>query len=175
MASVVFLRGANVGGHRVFMPSALARDLAHLGTVNVGAAGTFVIRRTASQTMLRAEFLKKLPIQAELMICSSRDILDLVGRKPFSDRPSGKDVSRYVTILSKSPRTPPALPIHQPPGDTWQVKVFQVTGRFALSLHRRLGKTLVYPNEVVEKKLGVPATTRNWNTFSAICTILEGG
>jgi len=175
MASVVFLRGANVGGHRVFMPSALARDLTHLGVVNVGAAGTFVIRKTISQAMLRAEFLRRLTIQAELMICRSRDVIDLVGRKPFPDRPSGKDVSRFVTILAKSPRTPPSLPIHHPAGDTWQVKVFQVTGRFALSLHRRLGKSLVYPNEVIEKKLGVPATTRNWNTFSAICTILEGG
>jgi uncharacterized protein (DUF1697 family) len=33
----------------------------------------------------------------------------------------------------------------------------------------------VYPNEVVEKKLGVSATTRNWNTVSAVCDILQGG
>jgi hypothetical protein len=43
-----------------------------------------------------------------------------------------------------------------------------------LSLARRLGRTLVYPNEVVEKKIGVSATTRNWNTLSAICQIVKG-
>ena len=28
-------------------------------------------------------------------------------------------------------------------------------------------------NIVVEKHLGVPATTRNWNTIEAICEVLE--
>jgi len=31
----------------------------------------------------------------------------------------------------------------------------------ALILLRRLGRRVVYPNEVIEKKLGVSATTRN--------------
>jgi uncharacterized protein (DUF1697 family) len=42
MALVVFLRGVNVGGHRTFRPSILARELSDYGVVNVGAAGTFV-------------------------------------------------------------------------------------------------------------------------------------
>ena len=37
MALVVFLRGANVGGHRRFRPSILARALIHYDVVNVGA------------------------------------------------------------------------------------------------------------------------------------------
>lgn len=45
MASVVFLRGVNVGGHKAFQPSAVARDLADLDVVNIGAAGTFVVRK----------------------------------------------------------------------------------------------------------------------------------
>src|SRR3989442_10163250 len=92
----------------------------------------------------------------------------------FANEPSGKEVSRFVSVLAKRPRTLPPLPIRQPAGETWQVKVIGVTGRFALSVHRRLGRTLVYPNEVVEKNLGVSATARNWNTISAICDILKG-
>jgi len=46
--------------------------------------------------------------------------------------------------------------------------VVAVVGKFALSFWRRQGKTLVYPNEVVEKKFGLTATTRNWNTIAAI-------
>jgi hypothetical protein len=68
----------------------------------------------------------------------------------------------------------PALPLCWPADDAWQVKVVAVTGRFALSLARRLGQKIIYPNEVVEKNLGVSATTRNWNTISAICDILKG-
>jgi hypothetical protein len=33
---------------------------------------------------------------------------------------------------------------------------------------------MVYPNEVVERDLAVPATTRNWDTLSKICDILRG-
>ena len=50
MALVVFLRGVNVGGHKTFRPAALARELAALDLVNVGAAGTFVVRAAIGQT-----------------------------------------------------------------------------------------------------------------------------
>ena len=174
MALVVFLRGVNVGGHKAFQPSVLARELARFDVVNVGAAGTFVVRKTISQTMLRAELLRRLPFKADVMICRSRDIIDLVSGELFPDEHSGKDVSRFVSVLAKRPRTLPPLPISQPAGEAWQVKLIGVTGRFALSVHRRVGRTFVYPNEVVEKNLGVSATTRNWNTISAICDILQG-
>lgn len=45
MALVVLLRGVNVGGHRTLRPTELAKELAGLDAVNIGAAGTFVIRR----------------------------------------------------------------------------------------------------------------------------------
>ena len=53
MTLVVFFRGINVGGHRTFRASILARELAAYDGVNVGAAGTFVVRKPGS----RAEFL----------------------------------------------------------------------------------------------------------------------
>ncbi len=45
MALIVFLRGVNVGGHRTFRPSMLARELSDYDVVNVGAAGTFIVRK----------------------------------------------------------------------------------------------------------------------------------
>jgi len=174
MALVVFLRGVNVRGHKAFQPSAVARDLEDFDVVNVGAAGTFVIRKPVSQGILRAEVLRRLPFTAELMICRARDVIDLTSGEPFPDEHSDKNVSRFVSVLARRPRTLPRLPISQPAGDKWQVKVIKIPGRFALSLHRRLGRTVVYPNEFVEKNLGVSATTRNWNTIAAICDILRG-
>ncbi|MBI3666558.1 MAG: DUF1697 domain-containing protein, partial [Acidobacteria bacterium] len=133
-ASVVFLRGVNVGGHKAFRPAVLARELGDFDVVNVGAAGTFVVRKAIGQTMLRAEFLRRLPFKAELMICPARAVIDFVSREPFPDESSYKDVSRYVTILAKRPRTLPSFPLSHPPGDQWQVKVLGVHGRFAPSL-----------------------------------------
>jgi uncharacterized protein (DUF1697 family) len=170
MALVVFLRGVNVGGHKAFQPSAVARELADFDVVNLGAAGTFVVRGKIGQTALRAELLRRLPVKADLMICPARDVLDLTSRRPSRQ---DKDVTQYVSVLANRPQALPPLPIAQPAGKDWQVKVIDVTGRFAVSLHRRMGRTLVYPNEVVEKKLGVSATTRNWNTIAAICKVLN--
>jgi hypothetical protein len=117
---------------------------------------------------------QRLPFEPELMICRPSELLALERGDPFAGPGSAKDVTRYVSILAKRPRTVSGLPIHQPAGDDWQVKIIGVSGRFALSLHRRLGRRLVYPNEVVEKRLGVSATTRNWSTITAICKILTG-
>jgi uncharacterized protein (DUF1697 family) len=175
MASVVFLRGVNVGGHKTFQPSVLAKALADFNVGSVGAAGTFVIRKPIGQRALRAEFLRRLTFEPELMICRGRELLDLAQEDPFAGEPADKEVKRYVSVLAKRPRKPPSLPFSRPPGEEWQVKIIAVTGRFALSLHRRLGRALVYPNEVVEKNFGVAATTRNWDTIAAVCEILKDG
>ena len=174
MALVVFMRGVNVGGHKTFRPAALAKDLAAFDAVNVGAAGTFVIRKSVSQAKLRAELNKRLPFKAELMICPGADLQNLVWTDPFAGQKLPKDAKRFVTVLGKRPTTLPRLPIIRPDSADWQVKVVAVSGKFAVSLWRRVGKSLLYPNEVVEKALGVPATTRNWNTLEAIRDILEG-
>ncbi len=50
---VVFLRGVNVGGHRTFRPSRLAQKLRDFDVVNVGAAGTFVVRQPGSREKFR--------------------------------------------------------------------------------------------------------------------------
>ncbi|HEX4591072.1 MAG TPA: DUF1697 domain-containing protein [Gemmataceae bacterium] len=173
MALVVFLRGVNVGGRKTFQPRALANELADFDVVNVGAAGTFVIRKAVSQAVVRAEMLRRLPVQAELMICAARDLLDLASQEPFRDQSADNGVTRYVSVLAKRPPTVPRLPISRPDGEDWQVRITGLVGRFAVSLHRRMGRTLVYPNEVVEKKLGVSATTRNWNTIAAVCAVLR--
>jgi hypothetical protein len=45
MALIVFFRGINVGGHRAFRPSVLAKELGIYDAVNVGAAGTLVVHK----------------------------------------------------------------------------------------------------------------------------------
>src|SRR5229473_2072479 len=126
MAWVVFMRGVNVGGHRTFQPSILAKELAHLDVVNVGAAGTFVVRKTIGQKMLRAEFLTRLAFQPELMICKGGDLLELASAAPFPNARSYKDARRFVTVMLKQPRELPPLPISQPGGDHWQVQIVGV-------------------------------------------------
>src|ERR671930_468699 len=104
MALVLFLRGVNVGGHRTFRPSLLAKALRAYDVVNVGAAGTFVVRKPGSRAKFRAALLHLLPFSAEIALCEGRDLIRLEMENPFGDEPSSPGVVRFVSILSKRSR-----------------------------------------------------------------------
>jgi uncharacterized protein (DUF1697 family) len=174
MALIVFLRGVNVGGHRTFQPSVLARDLAALDVINLGAAGTFVVRKPISQDKLRMELLRRLPFEAEIMICPGRDIINLVSSDPFVNEPSGADVVRFVSVLAKRPRGLPSLPLSLPADDEWLLKIIAVRDRFLLGLYRRQMRVISLLSQI-DKRLDVSSTTRNWNTINAIAKVLAGG
>src|ERR1700744_5650334 len=110
MALVVFLRGVNVGGHRAFRPSVLARELSEYDVVNVGAAGTFVVRNPGSRANFRAALLGKLPFEAEVVMCDGRDLLRLETENPFSAENMPPEVVRFVSILAKTGGVRASLP-----------------------------------------------------------------
>ncbi len=172
MAFVVFLRGVNVGGNKTFRPSLLAKELAQFDVVNVGAAGTFVVRGKVTPVKLRAEILRMLPFQAEVMICRGRDLIDLMRSEPFRNL-RDKDVRPFICVMKKAPVKLPKLPLTRPEGDKWEVKLLRVVGECVLALWRRQGKGILYPNEVVEKTFSQPATTRSWNTLVTVCKLLN--
>lgn len=172
MALVVLLRGVNVGGHKTFRPAALGKELKHLDAVNIGAAGTFVIRRPISQAQLRAEFARRLPFETEIMICQGRDILGVMSANPFADQPAGSDIVRFVTTLSRSPRKAPPLPMSFPSSGPWMLKILGRDNRFVFGVYRRDMKAIGHLGSV-DRLFGVSATTRNWNTITAIARVLE--
>lgn len=172
MALVVFLRGVNVGGHKTFRPSELAKELSRFDVVNIGAAGTFVVRKPISQTKLRAELLRRLPFNSEIMICSAREILNLAAADPFRDEDADKDIVRFVSVSARR-TTIPSVPLSLPSDDEWLLKVIEVRNRFVLGLYRRQMKVLSCFSKL-EKHIGAPVTTRNWNTINAIVKILRG-
>src|SRR6202163_517575 len=87
MALIVFLRGVNVGGHRTFRPSIVARELSDYDVLNVGAAGTFVVRKPGSRAKFRTALLRKLPFEAEIVLCDGRDLMRLETENPFGAWP----------------------------------------------------------------------------------------
>jgi len=172
MSLVVFLRGVNVGTAKRFQPKLLARELEHLGVSSLGAAGTFVVRGNRSQSALRTEFFRRLPFACDLMICQGRDLLNLVAADPFPEAEPNLDLRRFVSILARRPVSPPRLPWSFPAGDQWQLRMAGISGRFMLYHWRRREGGFVEPNGIIEKHLGVRATTRNWNTILRICSQL---
>ena len=172
MALVVLLRGVNVGGHRTFRPRALAEQLKHLDAVNIGAAGTFVIRRPVTPAHVRRELTRRLPFQTEIVICQGREIVKLMSRNHFVDQPERPDIVRFVSVLSARPRPMPRLPVILPPRGRWMVKILARDNRFVVGVYRRHMKVIGYFGSV-DRLVGVPVTTRNWNTITAIANALR--
>jgi uncharacterized protein (DUF1697 family) len=172
MALVVFLRGANVGGHRTFRPSLCARKLSDYDVVNVGAAGTFVVWKPGSRTQFRAALLRTLPFETEEVICNGRDLLSLSEENPFGTEPPTPDVVRFVSILFKGVRVLPPMPIALPTENDWLVRIIGAKGRFVFGEYRRHMKTIGYLGQI-DKLFGATVTTRNWNTITAIVKILQ--
>ncbi|MBV9339369.1 MAG: DUF1697 domain-containing protein [Acidobacteria bacterium] len=173
MALVVFLRGINVGGHRTFRPSVLAKQLSDYDVVNVGAAGTFVVRKPGSRAEFRADLLRKLPFEVEVVLCEARDLIRLEMEHPFETTPSRHDIVRFVSVVSKAGRRLASLPRTLPPTGPWCVRVIASKKRFVFGEYRRQMQTIRYLGQV-DKLLGARATTRNWNTIMAIVRILKG-
>src|SRR4030095_16010000 len=174
MALVVLLRGVNVGGHRTFRPTTLAAQLKHLDAVNIGAAGTFVIRRPITQAQLRAELSRRLPFDTEIMICQGREIVRLMAQNHFADQPVRPDLVRFVSVLSKRPRSAPSTPMTFPSSGEWLLKIVARDNRFVFGVYRRHMKVISYLG-TFDRLFGVPVTTRNWNTIAAIARVLGHG
>jgi len=172
MRWVVFLRAVNVGGANRCQPAAIAKQLAKFGVVNIGAVGTFVVREDVSESALRAAFARKLPFKCEIMICPARDIIKLTSKNPFARQPSGENITRFVNVLAERLNSPPSIPLSLPSNDDWLLKIIAVQDRFVLGLYRRQMKAISYLGKI-EKQLGVPVTTRNWNTIEKVVKMLR--
>jgi len=172
MAWIVFLRAVNVGGANRCQPATIAKQLARFGVVNIGAVGTFIVREDVSESALRAAIAKKLPFKCEIMICPARDIMKLTAKDPFARQPSSANITRFVSVLHKRPRALPPLPLSLPSNKDWLLKVIAIQNRFLLGLYRRQMKAIGYLGKI-EKLLGAPATTRNWNTIEKVAQVLR--
>jgi uncharacterized protein (DUF1697 family) len=172
VALVIFLRGVNVGGHRTFRPSKLAGALQHLGAVNIGAAGTLVLREAITQAQARAELARQLPFVAEIAVCQGRDIASLISRNPFEGRPVRRDVVHFVSVLTQRPRLTPSTPMQLPSSGQWLLKILTRRNRFIIGMYRRQMKAIGFLG-ALDRLYGVPVTTRNWNTIAAIARVLR--
>jgi uncharacterized protein (DUF1697 family) len=133
-----------------------------------------VIRRRITRGQLRAELSRRLPFDAEIVICQGREILRLMSQRPFADQPARPDIVRFVSVLSHRPRSGPSTPLSFPSHGKWLLKILARENRFVFGLYRRHMKVISYLG-TLDRLFGVPVTTRNWNTITAIARVLGNG
>ena len=175
MALVVFLRAINVGGANLCKPAQLAKQLNKFDIVNIGAVGTFVVRGNVSPPQFRqklgAQLAKTFKIKCEILIAPGHALLKIAAKDPFARQPSGSQITRFMSVLHKPPKSLP-LPLSLPSDNGWLLKIIEIEGQFVLGIYKREMKAIGYLGKL-EKILGVPATTRSWNTIQKIIDVLK--
>ena len=106
------------------------------------------------------------------MICQGREIARLLSRNFFTGHPTRPDIVRFVSVLSRRPRSVPLLPMNVPSSGKWLLKVLARDGRFVIGIYRRHMKVISCLG-TLDRIFGAPATTRNWNTITAIGKVLN--
>ena len=150
----------------------LARELGAYDVVNVGAAGTFIVRKPGPRAKFLTELSRKLPFEAEVAFCGGSDLIRLEMENPFGAEPSRPDIVRFVSILSKDGRGTACLPIALPESGEWFVRIIGSKNRLVFGVYRRHMKTIGYLGRI-DKLFGAPATTRSWNTILSVLRILK--
>ena len=173
MALVVLLRGINVGGHRSLRPKTLANDLEAFDVVNIGAAGTFVVRKPGSRTQFLTALRSRLPDTTQFVCCDGRDVLELETRFPLDSPSKNRDIVQFVSFLAADTPVRPSLPLTIPRGRGWCVRVTGQTDRLLVGEYRRQMKAIGYLGEL-DALYGTLVTTRSRSTVSAIAAALRG-
>jgi uncharacterized protein (DUF1697 family) len=165
---VALLRKINVGGQNLIKMDALRAAFEAAGLKNVRTfqqAGNVVFEgRYANK-------LEKLVSQAfntdvRLLVFSLDELAKLTKQDPFKRVKPGEDVMLCVVFLFDEPATLPKLPLKS---QTDNLELIRVKDRAAFVVARRKKSGWFgFPNNFVEKQLGVTATTRQWSTVKKL-------
>ena len=98
----------------------------------------------------------------------------MMSEKHFADHPDRPGIVRFVSVLSKRPRSAPSTPMSFPSSGKWLLKILARDTRFVVGVYRRHMKVISYLG-TFDRLFGVPVTTRNWNTITAIAKVLDSG
>ena len=156
-----------------FVRASSPGELKDYDVVNVGAAGTFVVRKSGRRSKFRADVLRRLPFEAQVALCDGRDLLRLETENPFAAESARPDIVRFVGIFLRAGRSRADIPFALPPRGKWMVRVIASNQRFVFGVYRRHMRTISYLSQI-DKRLGVPMTIRNWNTILAVARIVTG-
>lgn len=175
---LAFLRGINVGGHGTVTMEDLRQAFSLAGCKNVRTyiqSGNVIFNSSeAKQDALSRKIEKtlknELGLETLVLIRTSEEIIKLAKQDPFKDALAGADVKRYVTFLYERPQSAPKLPMVSPKEG---LELFSIKNLEAFIISRQVRGKYGFPNNFVEKELGVPATTRNWNTVGKILALLS--
>ena len=179
MKYVAFLRGINVGGHKLVRMEKLRSAFTSLGHKEVKtllASGNVLFETAAGdaeahvariEEKLKAAFGHEIGVQLR----SIPELQKLAETNPFKNLKITPQIRFYVTFLREKAKLRLKIPHESPEGD---FKILRVSDTEACSVitispHGQTTDLMAF----LEKEFGRKITTRNWNTIARILKSIE--
>jgi uncharacterized protein (DUF1697 family) len=173
-AYIAFLRGINVGGHNKIKMDDLTRLFESLALKNVATfiqSGNVVFETAAGKNAdalarrIGNALQKSLGSEVPVFLRTLSEFQEMVKLDPFKAIKADAGDKKYVVFLYAEPGREPVLPLR---ADREGLEAFHIRKREVFVLSRNVNGRFGYPNNFIERELGVAATTRNWTTVSKL-------
>ena len=177
-AYVSLLRAVNVGGRKLAMTDlrALYEQHGHADVVTYVQSGNVVSRTSARsaagvERTISAAIADEFGLDVEVLVRTPKELRSVLDRTPFLQRGRADPKTLHVTFLASRPDAPlvDALDERAFSPDEFRVDQREVY----VSCPNGYGRTKIN-NMWFERKLKVPATTRNWTTVTKLVDLAGG-
>jgi uncharacterized protein (DUF1697 family) len=175
---IVLLRGINVGAHQRIAMADLRKLLARLGYENARThlqSGNVVLTSDASPADVRRTIERglasDLKVDVEVFVRSRKQIADVVARNPLGD--VADNPSRHLVIFLSG--KPDAAALREAANADVGRERFAVIGREIYAWYPGGLQNSKLVKLLSEKRLGVTATARNWNTVVKLLELADEG
>jgi uncharacterized protein (DUF1697 family) len=170
---IALLRGINVSGQKLISMAELKEHFKLPGFQNVVTyiqSGNVLFDSKETDTAILREKIekqlqKKLGYAVTVVLRSTEAIRHVVQNNPFTGSLEGRKL--YVTFLASEPSKGAYDALK---GYLNEYEEVQISGTEVYIITNGYGDTKL-SNTLIEKKLGIPATTRNWNTVNKVLAL----
>ncbi|HTY12255.1 MAG TPA: DUF1697 domain-containing protein [Bacteroidota bacterium] len=180
MVYIAMLRGINVSGQKIIKMEDLKKafEAMHFERVTTYIqSGNVIFDSPAAdpgqlQTQIRNKLLKSFGFEIPVVIRTVDELEGVTKRNPFKKVNADKGENLYVSFLSEKPGKAGERELERVKSD---VDDLRLSGNEAYILCRKSYAKTVFSNTLIEKKLGVASTTRNWNSVQKLLSIAKTG
>ena len=168
---LALLRGINVSGHKMIKMDLLKKALEAIGFTNVRTyinSGNVFVDSDADAAkvgfMIKQEIFKVFGHDVPVFMITEKDLKFALENNPFYTE--GEETKQlYVCFLTEKP-TPNS--IQELKDQKFKDDVFEVKESIVFLKYADSAANTKLDNKIIEKKLKVSSTTRNWNTTNKL-------
>ncbi|HEY7343502.1 MAG TPA: DUF1697 domain-containing protein [Ktedonobacterales bacterium] len=172
---IALLRGINVGGHRLIKMANLKAMFEAMGFGAVQTyiqSGNVVFRADEAEAPLRQRIEQRIAATFGFPVTVTLRTHDALARVitacPFAPDALAEGEHLYVALLAE---TPTSTGIERLLASKTEPDEFRVVGREVYLLYRQNMRATQLTNNMLESRLGIQATSRNWRTLTTLAAM----